>query len=283
MQIIVNETTGGERAMYKLSDARLSHVTFTAGESCLKHGTDLFLSECEFQGKYPLWINTRTTVEKCLLRETARSGLWYVKDFQMKGCRVECPKTFRDSDGVTISGSVFVLAQETLWNCRNVEIRDSEFQAAPYLLAHSENVRIHNMKLSGDYLLQWGRNIEIFDSELASRDALWNSENATCYNCTIDGEYLGWHSKNLHLVNCRIKGQQPLCYCENLVLDNCTFDPDAVLAFEYCDVRADIRGAVTSVKNPTTGSITADSIGEIILDGNALPPANCRITERSRR
>ena len=66
----------------------------------------------------------------------------------------------------------------------------------------------------------------------------------------------------------------------NLVLENCTFDPDADLAFEYCTVHADIRGAVTSVKNPTSGEIVADSIGEIILDGNALPPANCKIVTR---
>ena len=39
------------------------------------------------------------------------------------------------------------------------------------------------------------------------------------------------------------------------------------LAFEYSDVRAEIKGAIDSVKNPSSGLIRAASIGELILDG----------------
>ncbi len=41
---------------------------------------------------------------------------------------------------------------------------------------------------------------------------------------------------------------------------------DTDLAFEYSDVEADIRGHIISVKNPKSGSITADSVGEIITE-----------------
>lgn len=41
----------------------------------------------------------------------------------------------------------------------------------------------------------------------------------------------------------------------------------ADLAFERSDVRADIEGGVDSVKNPLSGCIMADSIGEVVLDG----------------
>ena len=39
---------------------------------------------------------------------------------------------------------------------------------------------------------------------------------------------------------------------------------DCDLAFEYSDVEADIKGHVDSIKNPKSGTITVDSVGEII-------------------
>ena len=38
------------------------------------------------------------------------------------------------------------------------------------------------------------------------------------------------------------------------------------LSFEYSDVEADIKGHIDSVKNPKSGTIVADSVGEIILE-----------------
>ena len=38
------------------------------------------------------------------------------------------------------------------------------------------------------------------------------------------------------------------------------------LSFEYSDVEADIKGHVDSVKNPKSGTITLDSVGEIITE-----------------
>ena len=37
------------------------------------------------------------------------------------------------------------------------------------------------------------------------------------------------------------------------------------LSFEYSDVEADIKGYILSVKNPKSGIITADSVGEVIM------------------
>ena len=61
------------------------------------------------------------------------------------------------------------------------------------------------------------------------------------------------------------------------MLEDCTFEPDADLAFEYSDVRATIKGAVPSIKNPRTGFIKADSCDDVIIDGNIKAPADCRI------
>jgi len=100
------------------------------------------------------------------------------------------------------------------------------------------------------------------------------------YDSELDGEYLGWHSKNLRLVNCHIKGEQPLCYADNLTLENCTFDKDCDRAFEYSTVNADIKGAITNIKNPTSGKIIADEIGSVTIDKNVIAPADCEIITR---
>ena len=84
-------------------------------------------------------------------------------------------------------------------------------------------------------------------------------------NSRVKGEYLGWFSEGLTLINCHIIGTQPLCYCKNLKLVNCTME-GTDLSFEYSDVEAEIRGHVDSVKNPRSGVIVLDSVGEIITE-----------------
>lgn len=43
------------------------------------------------------------------------------------------------------------------------------------------------------------------------------------------------------------------------------------LAFEYSDADADIIGHIDSVKNPKSGTIVADSVGEIIEEDAIMP------------
>ncbi len=74
---------------------------------------------------------------------------------------------------------------------------------------------------------------------------------------------MAWFSEGLTLINCKIIGTQPLCYCKNLKLINCEMI-DTDLSFEYSDVEADIKGNVVSIKNPKSGIITVDSVGEVI-------------------
>ena len=66
-------------------------------------------------------------------------------------------------------------------------------------------------------------------------------------------------------MNCKIIGTQPLCYCKDLKLIDCTME-ECDLAFEYSDVQASVIGHVDSIKNPRSGEITCDSVGEIIRE-----------------
>lgn len=53
----------------------------------------------------------------------------------------------------------------------------------------------------------------------------------------------------------------------------------ADLVFEYSEVEADIIGEVMSIKNPISGYINADKIGDIILE-NSKYNCNCKITSK---
>lgn len=52
------------------------------------------------------------------------------------------------------------------------------------------------------------------------------------------------------------------------------------LAFEYSDVEASINGEILSVKNPKSGSITADKINELIYTADSKFTSKCKIYQK---
>lgn len=280
MKTIENAVYGGERPLFASHGLILKNVVIEPGESALKECSDIEAENCEFKGKYPFWHTDGFKVRNCIFREGARAALWYSKGLVMTDTLVEAPKMFREMSDLTLERVRIPDAQETLWHCCGVTLKEVEVEHADYLFMHSSDIRIENYKQQGNYSFQYCRNVEIRNAEIFSKDAFWNTEDVTVYNSTIDGEYLGWHSKRLRLVNCHIGGTQPLCYATDLILENCTFADDCDLAFEYSTLKADVKGHVISIKNPRSGSIDVDSVGEIILDENIKAPADCKITVR---
>lgn len=277
MKTVSNTEFGGERPLFASHDLRLEHVTVHAGESALKECSGIEAVDCRFEGKYPFWHVDGFEVKECLFTEGARAALWYSRNLRMSDTLVEAPKMFREMENLKLERVKIPDAQETLWHCRNVELKSVEVDHADYLFMHGEQIRIEDYRQQGNYSFQYCRDVVIRNAVIHSKDAFWNTEDVTVYDSEIVGEYLGWHSRRLRLVNCRISGTQPLCYAHDLVLENCTLADDCDLAFEYSSVQATIRGGVRSVKNPCTGSITADGFDEIILDGHAPAPADCEL------
>lgn len=280
MKLIKNEEFGGERPLFASHGLRLENVTIHAGESALKECSDIEADGCRFEGKYPFWHVDRFTVSNCLFTEGARAALWYSRNLLMTDTLVEAPKMFREMQNLKLRNVRIPNAAETLWDCSDVDIDNVEVSHADYIFMHGRNIRINNYRQQGNYSFQKCRNVEIHNAMLDTKDAFWETEDVTVYDSTIEGEYIGWHSKRLRLVRCHIKGTQPLCYAEDAVLEDCTMDADCDLAFEYSTVKANVKGHITSVKNPISGEIEADSIGEIIIDENVKAPADCKITIR---
>lgn len=280
METIKNKEFGGERPLFASHDLRLENVTIHAGESALKECSNIEADGCRFEGKYPFWHVNGFVIKNCLFTSGARAALWYSENLEMSDTLVEAPKMFREMRGIKLTNVRIPDAQETLWHSSEVELKNVEVKNADYLFMHSSDIRINDYRQQGNYSFQYCRNVEIHNAVIDSKDAFWGTEDVTVYDSELTGEYLGWHSKRLKLVRCRISGTQALCYCHDLVMEDCEMAPDCDLTFEYSSVNATIKGHITSVKNPRTGRIEADSIGEVIIDDNIKAPADCKIITR---
>ena len=280
-ELIKDKEYGGERPLYASHNLRLENVTIHVGESSIKESSNIEAEKCTFEGKYVFWENRGFRINDCYFNESARSSLWYSKDCTITNCIVDAPKMFRRMEGIEIDHCTFNHGQETLWDCKDITIKDTTIKECDYLGMHCENIKIENYHQDGNYSFQYARNVEIHNAVLNSKDAFWEAENVTIYDSEINGEYFAWYAKNIKLVRCHLTGEQLLCYVDGLTMEDCTFGDDANLLFEYSTVNGNIKGDVHSIKNPTSGEIIVEGkVGEIIFDENQKQPANAKIQLR---
>lgn len=282
--IIENKTFDEERALYNLRDAVVRDCVFAGpadGESVLKEARDVEVVNCSFSLRYPLWHVQDFKLISSQMDEKTRAAIWYAKGGALKDCKIDGIKCLRECDDILVE-SCEIHSPECGWKCRNIQIGHSEIEAE-YFLFESRDVEIHDLKMKGKYSFQYIENMQIKNSELDTKDAFWHSKNVTVTDSVVKGEYLGWYSENLTLINCKIIGTQPLCYCKGLRLINCTME-ETDLSFEYSEVDADVKGHILSVKNPKSGVICADSIGEIIREDSIMEDSakiTIRVTPQS--
>lgn len=279
---IENKTFGEERALYNLTNATVTKCRFAGmedGESALKECRDFNVYDCDFYLRYPLWHGTSFRIENSRFYDTCRAAMWYDVNAELHNCRLNGIKACRECQNVTLV-NCDADSPEFGWKCRGVNITGGHY-VSEYFMFESADVKLANVDFKGKYSFQYVENAEIDDCVLDTKDAFWHAKNVTVRNSVVKGEYLAWYSENVTFINCTITGTQPLCYCKNLTLVNCnTVGCD--LVFEYSDVKADITGRIDSVKNPKSGEITADEIGETILE-NSVITTSCVIKTRNLR
>ena len=280
MKQISNAEFGGERPLFASHDLRLENVTVRAGESAIKECSNIEAVNCRFEGNYPFWHVHGFSIRNCYFAVGGRSALWYSDHLEMSDTVIDAPKMFREMHDIKLENVTINDADEIFWRCSNIRISNLRLHDGTYPFMFSDNIYVDGLESDSKYVFQYVKNVEIHNARITTKDAFWEVENVTIYDSELNGEYLGWHSRNLRLVNCHISGEQPLCYAHDLVLENCTFDPSCDRAFEYSTLKADIRGAITNIKNPMSGSIVADSIGSVTIDENIKAPADCRISVR---
>lgn len=266
----------GERALFRKRDCLVKDSLFDDGESPLKEGRNLIVDHVVFGWKYPLWYGKGHQVRNCTFLEMARSGIWYTEDSLFEDCDIIAPKEFRQCRNLHLTNLVFHNAQETLWECKNIKMKNIRAKG-DYFGMNSDDLEIMNLHLDGNYCFDGSKRVKIKDSILDSKDAFWNCEDILIENCTIKGEYFGWNSKNVKLVNCHIESHQGFCYMDHVTLIDCTID-NSDLIFEYCtDIDASIHSKLESVKNPVSGRIESEGIESLIQDDETIDTSKVEI------
>lgn len=281
MRKIENQTFPGERALYDTENAEIIGCSFEGeedGESALKECRNIAVTDCKFKLRYPLWHVQNAKITGSVMSETCRAALWYDKDIEIDDSELNGIKALRECENVTVTNSK-IESQEFGWFCRGVKIKDSSL-ISEYPFMKTSDMEIDNLNMRGKYSFQYMKNVTIKNSYLDTKDAFWHSKNVTVIDSVVKGEYLAWYSEGLTLIRCKIIGTQPLCYAKNLKLVDCTME-NCDLSFEKSEVEATVIGDIMSVKNPLSGRVIADSIGEIILDDKKRK-STCKIEIRKQ-
>ena len=149
--------------------------------------------------------------------------------------------------------------------------------------------KISNKVFGGERPLFEIHNVELDHVRITfGESGVKECSNIVCRNCYFEGKYPLWHVKGSDIRNCYFApgSRSAIWYSDDMHMEDCVingpkFFRECDRAFEYSTVQADIRGHIKSVKNPASGRIVADSIGEIILDENIKKPADCEILTRA--
>ena len=259
-------TLDEERALYGLNGAEVVRCKFEGpadGESALKECRNVHLTDCDLKLRYPLWHVSGGSLTDCRMTDTCRAALWYDDNLTIRNCDLGGIKALRECHDITLEGGSGV-STEFGWMCHDLKVRDFAL-TSEYPFLHTTDSEFDGFRLKGKYSFQYAKNLVFRNCVLDTKDAFWHAENITVYDSVVKGEYLAWYSTNLRLVRCKISGTQPLCYCKGLILEDCTME-GCDLSFENSEVTATVSGHIDSVKNPASGSIAADTIGEIIID-----------------
>lgn len=270
-----------ERALFLSDGLNVCDCEFSDGESPLKESKNIQLDSCIFRWKYPLWYAKHIFLENSILEIGARAGIWYTEDIKVVNCNIIAPKAFRRTNNIVLENITMPNAEETLWNCSNVNIKNLTANGA-YFAMNTSNIRCENVKILGGYCFDGVENGEFINVDLDTKDAFWNSKNVTVRNSNIKSEYIGWNSENLTFINCTIESLQGFCYIKNLRLENCKLI-NTTLAFEYSTVNAKIEGGVDSVLNPSGGRIEADYIDQLIIEQDKIDPSKTIIICKGKK
>ena len=276
MKLIKQDVLKGERALFAGRNLHVEDTIFAEGESPLKESRDIEVERSIFKWKYPVWYSKNVHLQDSHMQETARAGIWYTDQINITNTTIDAPKIFRRSSNIELCHVDMPNASETLWMCDGVSFEDVSAKG-DYFALNSTNIKGSDFRLVGNYSFDGCKNVDIVSAHMLSKDAFWNCENVVVRDSFISGEYIGWNSRNLTFINCTIQSLQGFCYIDGLVLENCRL-LDTTLAFEYCsNISIDVTTRIDSIKNPVSGAINADDIGEIIFDDPNIDPGRTTI------
>ncbi len=266
MTVYEGETFDQERALYGSVGVEVRKCTFDGpadGESALKESREISVSDSYFNLRYPFWHDEALKIENSVMTGKCRAAIWYSKLVNVKNTKFHGIKALRECADVTIEGCD-IISPEFGWSVEGITMKDTKAESE-YFMLRSSGLNFENVAMKGKYSFQYIEDSELNNCDFDTKDAFWHAKNITVRNSTVKSEYLAWYSENVTFENCTIIGTQPLCYCRGLRLIDCKMI-GTDLSFEKSEVDARIIGSIDSIKNPTSGTISADEIKDIIMD-----------------
>ena len=266
MKTIMNQTFDEERALYGSKDVEVVNCRFDGpadGESAFKECSDIAVRDCFFNLRYPFWHDKGLKITGSEMTDACRAALWYTEDAEITDTKLHGIKALRECANVRINGCD-IISPEFGWSVRGINMEDTSAEGE-YFMLRSDHLTFDNVKLKGKYSFQYITDSVFTNCDFDTKDAFWHAKNVTIRDSVVKGEYLAWYCENVTFENCTLIGTQPLCYCKGLKLINCRM-VDCDLAFEKSDVEANIVSDVLSIKNPRSGRVSVESVGEIIMD-----------------
>jgi hypothetical protein len=266
MKTITNQTFDEERALYGSKDVEVVDCRFDGpadGESAFKECSGISVRDCFFNLRYPFWHDKGLKISGSEMTDACRAALWYTEDAEIADTKMHGIKALRECANIRIKGCD-IISPEFGWSVRGINMEDTSAEGE-YFMLRSDHLTFDNVKLKGKYSFQYITDSVFTNCDFDTKDAFWHARNVIVRDSVVKGEYLAWYCENVTFENCTLIGTQPLCYCKGLKLINCRM-VDCDLAFEKSDVEAEITSDVLSIKNPRSGRITAESVGEIIMD-----------------
>ena len=266
MKTINGKIFDEERALYGSRGLEVVNCRFDGpadGESAFKESREIRVRDCFFNLRYPFWHDHGLRIEGSEMTAACRAALWYSEDVEITNTKMHGIKALRECSNVRIE-DCDIISPEFGWSVRGIQMKDTSVQSE-YFMMRSDHLNFDKVKLQGKYSFQYITDSVFTNCEFDTKDAFWHAKNVVVRDSVIKGEYLAWYCENVTFENCTIIGTQPLCYCKGLKLIHCRM-VDCDLAFEKSEVEADIISYVVSIKNPRSGRITVESVGEIIMD-----------------
>ena len=270
MKLYENASFDAERTLYGERDIYIRDCAFDGpadGESALKEAGKVTAERCYFNLRYPFWHCDGVKICDSEMTELCRAALWYSTDIEITDSKLHGIKAVRECERVSLVGCD-VVSPEFGWFSSDIEARECQF-ISEYFMLRARRLDFSGVDFKGKYSFQYIEDSVFENCNFDTKDAFWHAKNVTVRNSVVKGEYLAWYCENVTFENCTLIGTQPLCYCKNLKLINCKMI-DCDLSFEKSSVDAQVVGHIDSVKNPECGRIIADSIGEIIYEGERL-------------
>ena len=221
--------------------------------------------------RYPFGHVNGLKIEGGEMTELCRAAIWYSNGIDISGTKMHGIKALRECINVRIF-DCDIISPEFGWSVSGIYMKNSSVESE-YAFMRSSNLTFDHMKLKGKYSYQYIQDSVFTNCEFDTKDAFWHAKNVIVKDCFVKGEYLAWYSENVTFENCTIVGTQPLCYCKGLKLINCKME-DCDLSFEKSEVNATVDSSIVSIKNPRSGKIVCQSVGEIISDD---PEAKCEV------